>query len=340
MCEAIRHIFVIFTLLIVSVVTANQCKHYLEQKESNTKNHFIKNKEFRSIVENYEKFHAKWYKEVKFDTDVINNRNIGDHAYKYLILRIDFSGFGNRMMVLMSSYLVSLLTNRILLIKSPPHFDFNTVLCSPFPDSSWVIPNNQMLEQKHSPRYIKFEAKNNLHLLHSEDFTDKSLDLGSKLIWEFGSANLYWLPMLFLNPHVSTTLNKWFPDHNVSSILAKYLIHPSDSIWKDIMTSYNKKLSNNADGKQVVTIGVQVRWPGIYEQFLNDSCLLYPYNASYLNLLPRPNTDKNNLKYVVVHVASLQKTVAAELTKKYPSWHVYQKYAEVSYQLVFLSYEY
>jgi xyloglucan fucosyltransferase len=54
------------------------------------------------------------------------------------VVWISFSGLGNRILSLASSFLYALLTNRVLLVD--PGVDVADLLCEPFPEVSWFLP--------------------------------------------------------------------------------------------------------------------------------------------------------------------------------------------------------
>lgn len=62
------------------------------------------------------------------------------------VVWISFSGLGNRMLSLNSSFLYALLTNRVLLVD--PGVDVADLVCEPFPEVSWFPPPDFQLKNQ------------------------------------------------------------------------------------------------------------------------------------------------------------------------------------------------
>ncbi|KAH7852090.1 hypothetical protein Vadar_020495 [Vaccinium darrowii] len=64
------------------------------------------------------------------------------------VVWISFSGLGNRILTLASTFLYSLLTNRVLLVDRGA--DIADLFCEPFPDVSWLLPTDFPLASQFS----------------------------------------------------------------------------------------------------------------------------------------------------------------------------------------------
>lgn len=64
------------------------------------------------------------------------------------VVWISFSGLGNRILTLASTFLYALLTNRVLLVD--PGTDMADLFCEPFPEVSWFLPQDFPLKDEFS----------------------------------------------------------------------------------------------------------------------------------------------------------------------------------------------
>eukprot|EP00271_Cylindrocystis_brebissonii_P005266 TRINITY_DN17220_c0_g2_i2.p1 TRINITY_DN17220_c0_g2~~TRINITY_DN17220_c0_g2_i2.p1 ORF type:complete len:686 (+),score=117.64 TRINITY_DN17220_c0_g2_i2:338-2395(+) len=79
----------------------------------------------------------------------------GFNDCKYLVWEATDVGLGNRMLGLLSAFTYALLTNRALLVTS--HYQVTSLLCNPFPFSSWQLPTAFPLsELQQAPVLVDF----------------------------------------------------------------------------------------------------------------------------------------------------------------------------------------
>ncbi|KAG0501972.1 hypothetical protein HPP92_002044 [Vanilla planifolia] len=145
---------------------------------------------------------------------------------KYVVW-ISYSGLGNRILTLASTFLYALLTNRVLLVDRG--VDMTDLFCEPFPRASWLLPLDFPLSHFtrfdiHSPNSFGNMLKNKvvinnnlsddashgsspsfvyLHLAHDYSDHDKLFfcedDHGplEKIPWLFLRSDNYFVPSLF-----------------------------------------------------------------------------------------------------------------------------------------------
>ena len=119
-----------------------------------------------------------------------SNHSASSTKCKYVVW-ISYSGLGNRVLTLTSTFLYALLTNRVLLVDQG--MDMADLFCEPFPEKSWVLPVDfplketfKILSQKFPHSYGNMLKKNisntstvslpsylYLHLAHDYDDHDK-----------------------------------------------------------------------------------------------------------------------------------------------------------------------
>ncbi len=229
-----------------SVYVSPSCRHKRDFRFN--QNPPIENTQLRHTIEQYEKHHGEISRETIIGDFLHTNSPAAENHNKYIFLSMT-GGLGNQMLTVLSYYMLGLLTDRILLINATA-FDVNNIFCEPFPKSSWKLPT--------SIDKSKLESKNNQASRHSF-FDTHDIFLGSKnydniQIWEV-HGDQYFVPLLFMNPAWRPRMDLWFPNRAVATPITRYLIHPVDRIWHDIVDTY----SNRRPGD--MTIGIQVREP-------------------------------------------------------------------------------
>ncbi|XP_068325758.1 galactoside 2-alpha-L-fucosyltransferase-like [Pyrus communis] len=199
---------------------------------------------------------------------------------KYVVW-ISYSGLGNKILTISSAFLYALLSNRVLLVD--PGTDMADLFCEPFPENSWLLPNDfplkdqfvtldqksphchgNILKKKNNTKNTSPESVTSflyLHLVHNNDDQDKLFFCDEEQIpiekvpWLVMRTNIYFVPSLFLMPSFEQELEKLFPEkETVFHLLGKYLFHPSNHVW-GMITRYYQAYLANADER----IGIQVR---------------------------------------------------------------------------------
>ncbi|WOL20001.1 galactoside 2-alpha-L-fucosyltransferase-like [Canna indica] len=199
------------------------------------------------------------------------------------VVWISYSGLGNRMLSIASTFLYALLTNRVLLIDSGS--DMADLFCEPFPESSWILPSDfpvneftkfdiktrtsygNMVKDKAISNHVDSGSTQSppayiyLHLSHDYDDYDKLFfcEDDQKVLqnvpWLLLRSNNYFIPSLFLIPTYDVELRNLFPvKDTVFHHLGRYLFHPTNSVWGLISRYYQSYLAK-ADER----VGMQVR---------------------------------------------------------------------------------
>ncbi|KAI4328477.1 hypothetical protein L6164_020829 [Bauhinia variegata] len=246
------------------------------------------------------------------------------------VVWISYSGLGNKILTVASTFLYAILTNRVMLID--PRQDMSNLFCEPFPESSWFLPKEfplinkfDLFGQKSSDSFGNM-LKNNilnssaesqtsylyLHLPHDYDdydklfFCDQEQPLLSKVPWLILKSNQYFVPSLFLMPGFEQQLNMLFPHKTtVFHHLGRYLFHPSNQVW-GLITRYYQAYLAKADEK----IGIQIRvFDGSVgpSQYVTDQILSCTLNQKLL-----PQVDEQ--KFIVPPLSGNPKQKAVLLT--------------------------
>lgn len=243
------------------------------------------------------------------------------------VVWISFSGLGNRILTLASTFLYSLLTNRVLLVDRGA--DIADLFCEPFPDVSWLLPTDFPLasqfshfDQKSVHSYGNM-VKNNilevdstlpfvyLHLVHDYGdhdklfFCEQDQSFLERVPWLVMKTDNYFVPSLFLIPSFEEELRNLFPEkQTVFHFLGRYLFHPTNQVW-GLVTRYYQSYLAKSDER----IGIQIRvfdtGVGPFQHVL-DQILACTLNE---NLLPKINRQEH-----VIGTPGKQKSKAVLMT--------------------------
>lgn len=268
---------------------------------------------------------------------------IGSTDCNYIVW-IAFSGLGNRILSLASTFLYALLTNRVLLVDQGKNMA--DLFCEPFPEKSWFLPMDfPIIDQfgnfgQNSTRCYGNMLKNNvinpsaesipsylyLHLVHDYDdqdklfFCDGDQSFLSKVPWLVMKTNNYFVPSLFLIPSFEQELSKLFPEKGtVFHHLGRYLFHPSNQVWA-LITRYYQTYLAKADER----IGIQIRvWdirPGPFKYVMDQilACALKEKLLPEVDMqdsFVAPSSENTKLKAVLV--TSLNSGYSEDLRNMY-----------------------
>ena len=191
------------------------------------------------------------------------------------VLYSPYSGLGNRIVSLTSSFLYALLTGRVLLIDRGK--DFSKLFCEPFPNTSWLIPldfpiKNFEFDSGHPLSYASLVKNHKSTIRDMPSFVYAHLvsDYGPEdarfffeedqralkaVPWLLIRSEVYFSPAFFLNEDFEPELARMFPDTEaVFHHLVRYLFQPSNKVW-GIITRYYKAYL--AVGEE--TLSIQIR---------------------------------------------------------------------------------
>ncbi|XP_078439537.1 putative fucosyltransferase 8 [Wolffia australiana] len=202
-----------------------------------------------------------------------NNGNTASSDCKYLI-NTPFNGVGNKIITLVSSFLYAILTGRVLLIDTT--INFSKLFCEPFPNTTWIIPENFPVKNLYLSKDDPFSygyllrEKGKLSSLPSFVYLHLISDYGEEdarfffeedqralkeVPWLLLRSDIYFATGLFLNEEFQPELFKMFPETTTTfHHLVRYLLHPSNKVWETIMRYYETYLSAGNE-----TLGIQIR---------------------------------------------------------------------------------
>ena len=296
-------------ILCITIANVNQFVVAIDDRSTKTCNHredirfhqshYIENKPLRDVIENYEAHHAHCYKlnGGNFTKDFVRGHK--SMKCKYLVFNLDHSGLGNRVMGILSFYLLSLLTDRVLLVMSN-EYDITDAFCQPFRNSDWFLPMHFHLPT-HKHRFNSMDNMQQIFIYVHELTEDPHPAI------YIDAFEQYLIPILYLNKNqdIQDKLNSWFPDKNVATVLMRSLLHPQNDVWDEILKSWLIKTRKAND----ITIGLQFR-----------GSFIEPDKSTCLKNIPTKN--------VFAYIASLDGSAIRQLKIFYPKWTVYQRYAD------------
>lgn len=234
----------------------------------------------------YEKYHKKCgpnselYKQSI--EQLISGKNAENSECKYVVWTKS-NGLGNRILSIVSTFLYSLLTNRVLLLEVTE--EMQNLFCEPFPqNSTWVLPSDfpvrsfwrfykdspesytNMVENKtigddvdispeSLPPLVYLHAENVNMRLQNRIFCEDDQRILQKFNWMILRSDSYFAAALFLMPMYENELSRLFPvKESVFHHLARYLLQPANPVW-EIIERFYKTYLINTDEK----IGIQIR---------------------------------------------------------------------------------
>ena len=136
-------LLVVFFSSFERVFSEEHCLHRNEQRFR--QNPLIYNTELKNALLRYNEIHksCNQYIQKEILTPINDKETLNQMKCKYIILNVDISGLGNRLMTVLTYYLMALLTDRVLLILSE-EYNWNEIFCEPFYNSSWIFPTSNI----------------------------------------------------------------------------------------------------------------------------------------------------------------------------------------------------
>ncbi|KAJ3695886.1 hypothetical protein LUZ60_001263 [Juncus effusus] len=234
----------------------------------------------------YEEYHKKCgpkselYKQAL--KELKSGKNFNNSECKYTVFG-QVNGLGNRMLPLVSTFIYTLLTKRVLLVEMTE--ESQNLFCEPFPDSSWELPSDfpikdialkfwqeapesylNLLENKNIsldanaspeslPPFVFLDAWSQVWHVNGRIFCENHQKILQKFTWMVMKSDCYFAASFFLLPEYEKELSRMFPvKESMFHHLGRYLFQPANPVWEIIDRFYKAYLSN-ADEK----IGVQIR---------------------------------------------------------------------------------
>lgn len=192
--------------------------------------------------------------------------NVDGCKYVFLIPG-QWHGLGNRIMSLVSTFTFALVTNRAILM--PDDGMLPSMMCNPFPHSSWTIPGPQFWsikgDMEQAPRNrAEEEGKHSRGVFCHLDwitpqenwffFCEKvQQDIGEKRFTMFWS-DFFFVPPLYFVPAFEARLEALFPDRRVFTHVARSILLPANGLWDRIVRTHKGYLARHD-----VRIGLQIR---------------------------------------------------------------------------------
>ncbi|KAF7843183.1 fucosyltransferase 2-like isoform X1 [Senna tora] len=229
-----------------------------------------------SKLRNYEEIHRKCGPRTRSYNTTMRNlvRSKEKHhstntSCKYIVWT-PVNGLGNRMISMAATFLYSLLTDRVLLVKFED--DMMGLFCEPFLNSTWEFPKDSPFwDPTHVETYQRMMEKEknksslplvvHLNFRHTQGdpekffHCDQSQKLVQKVPFLILQTDQYFVPSLFMAPSFSSDITQMFPEKDtVFHHLGRYLFHPSNQAW-GLISRFYQAYMEKSDQK----IGLQIR---------------------------------------------------------------------------------
>lgn len=324
-------------ILLILIVAAVEChnKEATCQRSLPQFTNLIKSLPAIAALKKYQHFHNRILDQVNVPVDLhhyINHQS--DISVRYLIyVASPEAGLGNRLLGLISSFLLALLTNRILLVDFYD-YDIDDLVCNEF--IRWSLPktvNWSLIQRRVRQGYVNaadvasvagvdgfvktasvdgfvkmatlsldLQNNRNRQLLASSELSKLWINVQILKVCSI----IYFVPLLFANPHYAPLLLHWFPDLDVAHPLARLMLQPIDSVWKQFQHTLAMQSSSQK------SIGLQFR-------SFNGK-----YNETQINTLIN---CADSLSPSQVFIASLHPEISPYLNSHRP-WRVIHRFAE------------
>ena len=275
MLKTFLFFLVIFPLFYAQYVPDKKDQKCMHKKETRFNQKIpIESPVLRGVLRKYEEMH----KQATNNENIVEAFHEGNIKNKYLYIEEGTSGLGNRLISILSAFLFALLTNRVILIKSMD-YDFNLILCQPFHNSSWIMPEGVDMKKVKGQNIVGDHASGHYGRMLNPKIED---ELKNVPIYRIRDSEQYFMPYIFANPAFKERLHAWFPSRNVGTVLAKYLLHPRDDIWMEVLETFQSKpLMSHSLGMQVRSQSDGKQQLGCFGDIPNDA---YIYVASLMRL--------------------------------------------------------
>lgn len=299
---------------------SNSCKHRHENRFHQNSRH--ENSVLKEALYSYEALHAHCYSRGIISELIQPILSKDDIKCKFIYVETDQSGLGNRMLTIVSYFLLGMLTDRVLLLKSND-YNLDELFCQPFKSSNWLVPVTfqfqEVIDLDPSSSDIKLKYGDNglndqWEIFSSESLfsnTSDSRNVAIRQIWYIEHGEQYLIPTFFQNIAFQSKLNLWFPNRNVATPLIRYLFHPQDSIWEDIVSTYTNRNSSR------FSLGVHLRWSDVRDP--SDDCFDKVPSEADVFISSLGKYEQNNLPLW------MRPQLWADSSSR--NWTLHQKYA-------------
>ncbi|KAL3702457.1 hypothetical protein R1sor_020479 [Riccia sorocarpa] len=289
--------------------SGGSCKSRSQQPHR--KNYFQPSNELIRRLRRYEARHVKCA--ARAARNFFQPGEFQDDDCRYVVWT-QASGFGNRMITLVSSFVYALLTDRTLLVERTE--ETAVLFCEPFPRASWLLPSEFPVEfiyslNETSPHRFAHNFTDdqggrdnstetadfsyiNLTWTHDDEdntfFCDENHVQLERVPWVFMRSDQYIVPSYFFLSRFTSDLGALFPDKEaVFNLLGNYLFQPSDAVWPRITRYYRSYLANYDRflGIQIRTYQAKSPLPNFSQQL--QQCILQN------NLLPKVVADGDSV---------------------------------------------
>lgn len=189
---------------------------------------------------------------------------------QYLVYIEAINGLGNGILSLTSAFAFAMATSRVLLIDSRKNLA--KLLCEPFPESSWVLPQDfpyadiqnsaslgPLIHNNFNESTVSLNLRHTLNEQDQQIFCEETYSSLKNVKWAAWTSNQYFIPNFLLVPSFWQRIHPMFKgsvDH-IFTFISRLLVLPANDTWAIILREYWSYLSCAKS-----RLGVQVRLHG------------------------------------------------------------------------------
>lgn len=221
--------------------------------------------ELNEHFQRYNRLHDKLLRqlpiEVAFQTSLTSTQN----SVGYIVWRPVGEDLAGRLLSLVSTYLLALLTDRVLLVNFPY---VRHLFCEPFTRSSWIFPQKYLADlnkfmvmkealKTRSPiRITRLRLNNNFQDDDSIFLTCngniKNMISHSQIL--LVESPIGFVELILANPSHKNRLGELFQGTSIYTQLFHNLIHPANDMWFRIIDAYHVHFTNDYDRPQRLAV--------------------------------------------------------------------------------------
>lgn len=219
------------------------------------------NEKLEELLKRYIRLHDKHTRELGFEEALRLPLHSRANKIKYLVwMPHEDGGLAGQMLSLVSAFLFAILTDRVLLADFPPEIEH--VFCEPFPNSSWLLPEDLKFALKAAPKaMLAVKQREPVRMaklsLERGDMTDDKHLLSCHGTLKAVFGHIQWLVIqadydftqtIASNRAHQNQLNQLFgllsqesgnTGGSIYAPLHRFLLHPSNFLWEKLTSQYH-----------------------------------------------------------------------------------------------------
>lgn len=241
-----------------------QCRH--RSTKWLGQNSFYVPPDLTHAFERYNRLHDRLLRELPIETAFTISLTSPQNEVRYVVWRPVGEDLAGRLLSLVSTYLIALLTDRVLLVNFP---HVRSILCEPFTRSSWIIPTRVLpwlnrfikiedaMEVRRPVRIARlrlkpgFQEDDSIYLTCNGNLKGKLGHIQILLV----ESPIGFVELLLRNPSHRERLLQWMGTTSTSPTvggetalypaLLHQLVHPANDLWFRLVQTYHRHFTSS-----------------------------------------------------------------------------------------------